>query len=230
MKYGMQGIGIFWCLVEMLYEQEGFILIEYERIAFELRIDSNVLEWIINESGLFIVKDKFFYSETVLQRLKKRNNKSAKARESITKRWEKSKINTNVLPSNYEGNTIKESKVKENKVNSIINSEKFNFKKSLIELGVDEKIVDDWIIVRKQKKAANTETAYKAIEKQILVSGYNATDCIRIAVEKSWSGFKAEWLNNLMQNQNGTNRQHPKEGTTWTELAEVVRNAFPGQV
>ena len=119
MEYGMQGIGVFWCLVEMLYEQGGFIRTEYERIAFELRTDANVLEWIINESGLFVVKEDTFYSETVLQRLEKRNNKSAKARESVTKRWNDYRENTNAIRSNNEGNTIKERKVKEIKVKEI---------------------------------------------------------------------------------------------------------------
>ena len=124
MEYGMQGIGVFWCLVEMLYEQGGFIRTEYERIAYELRTDTNVLEWIINKSGLFVVKEDTFYSETVLQRLEKRNNKSIKARESVTKRWNDYRENTNVIRTNNEGNTIKERKGKEIKVKEIKENKK----------------------------------------------------------------------------------------------------------
>jgi len=75
-----------------------------------------------------------------------------------------------------------------------IKTEKFNFKKSLIELGVDEKIVSDWLKVRAKKKSANTETAFKAIKKQILLTTHPANDCIKMAVEKSWSGFKSQWF------------------------------------
>jgi len=72
----------------------------------------------------------------------------------------------------------------------------FNFKKSLIDLGIEEKIVSDWLAVRRKKKGANTETAFNAIKKQIELSGVIANDCIKRAVEKSWCGFEAEWYNN----------------------------------
>jgi len=78
-----------------------------------------------------------------------------------------------------------------------ISPPKFNFKKSLLDLGVSDKITSDWLIVRKDKKASNTETAFNAIKSQIEISGKTANECIRIASENSWSGFKAKWLENL---------------------------------
>lgn len=72
---------------------------------------------------------------------------------------------------------------------------KFDFFKSLLDLGVDEKIAEDWMLVRKNKKAANTETAFKAIAKEITLSGLTANECIEIAVVRSWQGFNADWLN-----------------------------------
>jgi len=74
--------------------------------------------------------------------------------------------------------------------------ETFDFKKSLLSLGVTNQIATDWMTVRKNKKASNTETAFKAIAKQIDLSGLPANECIRIAVEKSWRGFEAEWIDN----------------------------------
>ena len=44
-----------------------------------------------------------------------RAEKSEKARSSVLKRWNNKGKNTNVLQTNYEGNTKKESKVKESK-------------------------------------------------------------------------------------------------------------------
>ena len=73
---------------------------------------------------------------------------------------------------------------------------KFSFKKSLIELGVEKQIASDWLKVREKKKAANTETAFNAIKTQIQLTTDKANDCIKKAVEKSWSGFKAEWYFN----------------------------------
>jgi len=77
----------------------------------------------------------------------------------------------------------------------------FNFKKSLLELGVEKQITEDYLKVRLKKRATNSETAFNAIKKQIELSGISANECIKIAVEESWSGFKSEWLNNKF---NGT--------------------------
>ena len=50
--------------------------------------------------------------------------------------------------------------------------------------------------VRKERKAANTETAFKGLAREIHNSGMSAEECIRLAVENSWRGFKAEWVTN----------------------------------
>ena len=115
MKHGMIGIGVYWCLVEMLYEEGGYLPTEYERISFELRTDLNVIQNIINESGLFKIDTDKFWSDAVLERLEQRCEKSKKARESINKRWDKYKADTNVIQTNNDSNTIKERKGKERK-------------------------------------------------------------------------------------------------------------------
>jgi hypothetical protein len=89
MKHGMAGIGVFWCLVEMLYEEGGAMPLEYERISFELRTNVDVIKSVVNDFGLFETDDDLFFSKTVIDRLKLRQEKSEKARKSINKRWEK---------------------------------------------------------------------------------------------------------------------------------------------
>ena len=94
----------------------------------------------------------------------------------------------------------------------IINKEKdvrFDFKKSLLEIGVSPQVAEDWLKVRKAKKAANTETAFKRIQKEIELSGLSADECITIAVERSWQGFKAEWLNNYQRQSQRPTRTRP---------------------
>ena len=68
---------------------------------------------------------------------------------------------------------------------------------ALIDLGVTEQIAKDWLLVRKDKKATNTQTAFNRIVKEIGHCSITPNECITIAVERSWSGFKAEWLDNL---------------------------------
>lgn len=71
---------------------------------------------------------------------------------------------------------------------------KFDFREALLGLGVEPKVADSWLLVRKNKRATNTEIAFDAIAKEIAKSGMPANECIRIAVVKSWCGFKASWL------------------------------------
>jgi len=71
---------------------------------------------------------------------------------------------------------------------------KFPFKKSLLDLGVDEIVVDTFLEVRKKKKLTNSEIAFNKIKNEITKSGLMPNEALTIACEKSWGGFEAEWL------------------------------------
>lgn len=116
MKYGMQGYGIYWCIVEDLYQNANALHLDYESIAFELRISPDVVESIINDFDLFVSDGINFGSLSVQRRLDERNSKSLKARESAYKRWNKSEGNANAMRMHSDSNAIKESKGKESKV------------------------------------------------------------------------------------------------------------------
>jgi hypothetical protein len=111
MKQGQEGKGVYWDLIEMLYEQDGYLLLsECESYAFQLRTSYERITELIRNFDLFITNEKSFYSESVLRRLEERKIKSNKARESVNKRWN----DTNVIRTNNERNTnkVKESKIK----------------------------------------------------------------------------------------------------------------------
>lgn len=115
LKYRQAGIGIYWSIVEMLFEENGVLpLSEIPTIAGDLREKEAVVLSVINDFDLFENDGKNFWSNSAKRRIDKRLEKSEKAKESIRKRWE----NTNVLQSKNDSNTIKvkESKVKESKI------------------------------------------------------------------------------------------------------------------
>ena len=93
---------------------------------------------------------------------------------------------------------IREEEIREDKNIQEVLLEKetkvFTFKNALLELGVDKKIVDDYLKVRKTKNAVNSETAFNAITSEIALTNKTANEIITICVERSWSGFKAEWI------------------------------------
>lgn len=76
---------------------------------------------------------------------------------------------------------------------------RFDFKNSLIEIGVSPEVAEDWMQVRKASKATSTETAFNRIKHEIEKSGLSANECITIAVSRSWRGFQADWVANMRQ-------------------------------
>lgn len=118
-QYGMMGYGIYWALVEMLYQNANALRTNYARIAFDLHQSTHVnVQAIIEDFDLFSFNEdrSFFYSKSIQRRLEKRDEKSKKARESALNRWGKSDGNANASKTQSEPDAIKESKVKENKV------------------------------------------------------------------------------------------------------------------
>lgn len=110
MKLGIAGIGIYWCIVEMLYEENGYLMrTECERIAFELQTDESSIRYIVENLHLFQFDEDRFWSNSVLARLSKRREKSVKASNSALKKWENAKS----MRSHTEGNAIKERKGEE---------------------------------------------------------------------------------------------------------------------
>ena len=117
MTKGLLGIGLYWCIIEMLYECNGYIMqSECERIAFELRTDCETIKLLISDFDLFKVDKKRFWSDSVIKRLNLRTEKSSKAKASALARWS----NANALQTQSECNAIKvKEKKKKSKVNNI---------------------------------------------------------------------------------------------------------------
>lgn len=77
----------------------------------------------------------------------------------------------------------------------------FNFRSSMISLGVTEQVVDDWINVRKMKKASLTQTVFDGTKSNIIQImekyGITADDVVRIAVERNWQGIRFSYYQNI---------------------------------
>ena len=115
-KHGMVGYGVFWAIVEDLYNNANALRTDYEGIAYDFRVDVSLIESIIKDFDLFVFEADTFGSLSVQKRIDERDSKSVKARESAHKRW----TNANAMQSQCEGNAIKESKGKEIKEKKVI--------------------------------------------------------------------------------------------------------------
>lgn len=102
-KMGMQGYGLYWCLVEMLYEEGGWLnLKDIEDIAYDVRVDTSVIESLVRDFDLFFVEGERFSSNAVLARLKVIEEKSSKAARSARARWSQSEQNAPAQQSQSE--------------------------------------------------------------------------------------------------------------------------------
>lgn len=101
----------------------------------------------------------------------------------------------------------------------------FDFRKKLIEYGFEKKLVDDWLSVRKTKKATNTETAFNAFISEIESVPCDINEMLKICVTQSWSGFKHKWVYNLKNQNNGTGNKGSNIPATDVELKQQSYDA-----
>lgn len=121
MKFGAEGYGIFFMILERLMESSEYMSVkDYNIIAFDLRVDASKVKSIIEDFGLFVFTEggKYFYSESFNRRMVPLDNikeqRSLAGKKSAEKRAKKANNPTTVERSLVE-NTTKERKVKESK-------------------------------------------------------------------------------------------------------------------
>ncbi len=82
-------------------------------------------------------------------------------------------------------------------VNEINKKNIFNFRKSLISNGADENLANEWIKVRKSKKATNSQIALNDFLSQVNKSQLDINKALEQCVINSWKGFKADWVKDM---------------------------------
>jgi hypothetical protein len=99
----------------------------------------------------------------------------------------------------------------------------FNFRKSLIEFGFEKNTVDQWLKIRKVKKAVNTEIAFLDITRQTdeacKTYSKSKNEILEACVRRSWAGLKSKWLEEEFKQQGLTPIQ--------LQLAQSKKEKFP---
>lgn len=129
--HGVAGIGVFWCIIEQIYEQGGMLpLSSCKSIAFALHVDGGVVEDVVLNHGLFQNDGETFWSESVNNRLDRRKDIAEKRKAAAEKRWQstpkkgdESKSNANAQDNNANAMLCNAIKEKERKEKENINTE-----------------------------------------------------------------------------------------------------------
>ena len=74
--------------------------------------------------------------------------------------------------------------------------------KVAIPIGVDELVWNDFLSLRKSKKASLTATALKGIEREAGKAGLHLQEVLQICCERGWAGFKADWIKDIPKQYN----------------------------
>lgn len=128
-KYSFYGYGVYWYIVEYLRNQPDFRIPETLLKSLEFLIPTEevfnreiTVQEIINlclSLGLFIIKDGYFYSESLITRMSEVNGKIEELRDAgrrgAAKRWGKEEVDGHPMATHIAPNSNK-SKVNESKL------------------------------------------------------------------------------------------------------------------
>lgn len=226
---GIQGIGLYWCIIECLYENDGYLSFDdIDLLSYELRTDKDLILNLIENFDLFKKNNKNkFYSQSVLNRLEEIESKSRKNRENALKRWNKNDTNEMQTESNSNATAlqpqcyikekiIKENKRKDNNIlltttedNNIYNYVESNFGRSLSPIELEK--IGLW----------SSEYKYEILKYaiQIAVMNRKATFAYVEGILKNWKAKGFETLDEIKENDlYGVFATHKKEKSSEPEI------------
>ena len=94
MKHGAEGYGVYFMILERLRDEDGYSSpTDYDMIAFDLHVDTELVRTVVEDFGLFRKSEDGtrFYSSGFLHRMEvkdaERGQRSEAARNAIQARW-----------------------------------------------------------------------------------------------------------------------------------------------
>ena len=92
----------------------------------------------------------------------------------------------------------------------------FNFRQAMLSAGFAADLTEDWLKIRKAKKAINSERAFKVFLEQIQRTGQDKNTILALVVQKQWKGFEASWIQSAQQSHN------PQEPITIDQNGNII--------
>lgn len=139
--YGAEGYGWYWIIIEMLREQSDYKIkltkYVWNALAMQMQCSADAAHKFvsdcINEFKLFESDGEYFWSNSLIRRMKGRDERSEKARKAAQARWQKASndkgsgdfddvedeqcdSNADAMQTQCDSNAIKEKKIKEKKI------------------------------------------------------------------------------------------------------------------
>jgi len=181
-------------LLDWYYLHELPIPIDLVEVSRQIRMrtHSDCIASVLRE--YFECTDDGWIHHRANNEIAKVGEKSEKAAASAKARWNKPK-DANALRTQSESNATQD---------TLHKTQDTLPKKNTVAppFGVTDSVWQDWLKLRKAKKAAVTQTAIDGIQREADKAGVSLQTALETCCERGWTGFKAEWMASKPQDKN----------------------------
>jgi hypothetical protein len=164
-----------------------------EEVTFLLRISND--EWQVTKAQ-FIARG-FINSDNEILNWDKRQfaSDTSKNRVAAHRERKKNECNSDVTLPKQESNALDTEQI-QNRIDADKKTKPLSPRALLEAENISSNLIDDWLKVRKAKNQPLTDTSLKATKREAEKAGISLEAAITICCERSWAGFKAEYLVN----------------------------------
>lgn len=200
-------------LLRRYYAEETPIVDDFKQVCrwvgARTEDECEAVEVVLSE--FFELRDGYWHNKRADAEIAAYQSKSAKASESAAKRWQSapkkettkthSEGNANGMRTHSEGNanqepiTTNQETIKKTSKKAASQPASLSVP-DLAEQGVDEQVANEFLAVRKKKRAPLTEIALAGIKREAADVGWTLDQALRKCVERGWQGFEAAWVRN----------------------------------
>jgi uncharacterized protein YdaU (DUF1376 family) len=85
-------------------------------------------------------------------------------------------------------------------------------------VGVTDSVWQDWLSLRKAKRAAVTQTAIDGIEREARKAGVSLQSALETCCARGWTGFKADWLQGKTEHKSFAEKDYDFKRARWEAM------------
>ena len=217
MKYGPEGYGIYFMIIEILRDTENYTLhlSNIDSICFDIRADEEKVSDILKNYNLFEIDGEYFYSRSLSRRMEKLDKIKEVRRES-GKKGAIASAKVRQVPKSDKANVeqVKQSKVKQSKVKdskekeSILLERTDKFKNKVFEFQsqYDLEMLKEFVLYWTEPNKSKTKLKYE--------------------MEETWDYGRriTRWTNNKFQGTKSPSQQFQQNGSLDEEITNRHKN------
>lgn len=245
-QYKIEGYGRFWIVVEILREQQEYRLplkkYIFDALALQMQCSAEEAEKYIKDCietfELFASDGEYFWSNSLIRRMKQKEERSRQASKAAQKRWGQSNNNADAMQTQCgsNANKVKEKKVKEKKKD--LYAEELSLEKQLHSENQEKTFSAAELIKSFEKdfarplgsteseqviswlKVHQPEVIKEALRRAVLNGKYNFRYIDKILL--SWEKANKRTLREVLEYEQAIEQQRKRSGPT-EEASKVVQ-------